>query len=459
MWVRQAFDGAAIAEVTVDDAESLAQKLERAIRCFADRPGWLPAYKRIEILRRLARLMEREFDTLAMLIAREGGKPLSDARVETTRAINGVEGAVGELEHLAGREIPMGLTPASQDRWAFTIKEPVGVVAAISAFNHPLNLVVHQVVPAIATGCPVIIKPATSTPLSCLRFVELVHEAGLPPAWCQPLVVEDNALAERLATHPGIAFLSFIGSAKVGWYLRSKLSPGARCVLEHGGAAPVIVDRSVEVDAIVEPLVKGGYYHAGQVCVSVQRIFVHADIMPQLVERLTERVRGLRVGDPTLQDTEVGPLILPKEVDRVAAWVGEAVDAGGKVTTGGARISDRVYAPTVIVEPSAEARVSREEVFGPVTCVYGYSDLDQTIARANSLPFAFQSSVFTRDLGVALKAARSLDASTVLVNDHTAFRTDWMPFAGRRRSGYGVGGIPYTMHDMTHEKMIVLMLK
>ena len=206
-------------------------------------------------------------------------------------------------------------------------------------------------------------------------------------------------------------------------------------------------------------LVKGGYYHAGQVCVSVQRIFVHADIMPHLVERLTERVRVLRVGDPTLPDTEVGPLILPKEVDRVAAWVREAVDSGGKVTTGGARISDRVYAPTVIVEPSAEARVSREEVFGPVTCVYAYSDIDEAIARANSLPFAFQSSVFARDLGVALKAARSLDASTVLVNDHTAFRTDWMPFAGRRQSGYGVGGIPYTMHDMTHEKMIVLMLK
>jgi acyl-CoA reductase-like NAD-dependent aldehyde dehydrogenase len=273
------------------------------------------------------------------------------------------------------------------------------------------------------------------------------------------LVVEDNALAERLATHPGVAFLSFIGSAKVGWYLRSKLSPGARCALEHGGAAPVIVDRSVEVDAIVEPLVKGGYYHAGQVCVSVQRIFAHADIMPQLVERLTERVRALRVGDPTLLDTEVGPLILPREVDRVDSWVGEAANSGGKLTIGGARISDRVYAPTVIVEPAPEARVSREEVFGPVTCVYAYSDMDQAIARANSLPFAFQSSVFARDLSVALRAARALDASTVLINDHTAFRTDWMPFAGRRQSGYGVGGIPYSMHDMTQEKMIVLPLK
>jgi acyl-CoA reductase-like NAD-dependent aldehyde dehydrogenase len=455
MWVKQAFDGAAIAEVAVDHGDSLTRKLDQAIRCFADRPGWLPAYQRIEILRRLARLMEREFEALAMLIAREGGKPLSDARVETTRAINGVESAAGELEHLAGREIPMGLTPASRDRWAFTTKEPIGVVAAISAFNHPLNLVVHQVVPAIAAGCPIIIKPATSTPLSCLRFVELAYEAGLPPPWCQTLVVEDTALAESLATHPAVAFLSFIGSAKVGWYLRSKLSPGARCALEHGGAAPVIVDRSVEVDAIIEPLVKGGYYHAGQVCVSVQRIFVHDDILPRVVEQLTERVRLLRVGDPTLPDTEVGPLILPKEVDRVAAWVKEAAESGGKLTTGGMQISDRVYAPTVIVEPSATARVSREEVFGPVTCVYAYSDIDEAIARANSLPFAFQSSIFARDLDVALKAARSLDASTVLVNDHTAFRTDWMPFAGRRQSGYGVGGIPYTMHDMTQEKMIV----
>ena len=455
MLVRQAFDGAPIEDIAVDDAASLARKLEHAAWCLADRPHWLPAYQRIEILRRLAGLMQREFEPLAMMIAREGGKPLTDARIETTRAINGVEGAAGELEHLAGREIPMGLTPASRDRWAFTTKEPIGIVAAISAFNHPLNLIVHQVAPAIATGCPVIIKPANTTPLSCRRFVQLAQEAGLPPAWCQTLFVDDNALAEALATHPSIAFLSFIGSAKVGWHLRSKLAPGARCALEHGGAAPVIVDRSVQIDSIIEPLVKGGYYHAGQVCVSVQRIFVHADIMPRLVERLTERVRTLRVGDPTLPQTEMGPLILPREVDRVAAWVQEARDGGANVTTGGARISDRVYAPTVIVEPPATARVSREEVFGPVTCVYGYTDLDEAIARANSLPFAFQAAVFARDVDVALKAARLLDASAILVNDHTAFRTDWMPFAGRHQSGYNVGGIPYTMHDMSQDKMIV----
>jgi acyl-CoA reductase-like NAD-dependent aldehyde dehydrogenase len=456
MLVRQAYDGAPIDEIPVDDEAGLLEKLDRAARCFADRPGWLPAFRRIEILRRLARLMEREFDALAMLIAREGGKPLIDARAETARAINGVDSAIGDMEHFAGREIPMGLTAASENRWAFTTREPIGVVAAISAFNHPLNLVVHQVVPAIATGCPVIIKPAATTPLSCRRFVQLVHEAGLPPEWCQLAILEDNALSERLATHPIVAFLSFIGSARVGWHLRAKLAPGTRCALEHGGAAPVIVDRSVELDTVIEPLVKGGYYHAGQVCVSVQRIFVHADIMPRFVAQLTDRVRALRVGDPTLPDTEMGPLILPREVDRVGSWVAEARDAGATITTGGERISERVYAPTVIVDPPGTIRVSREEVFGPVTCVYPYTSLDEAVARTNSLPVAFQAAVFSRDIDVAMKAARLLEASAVLVNDHTAFRVDWMPFAGRRQSGYGVGGIPCTMRDMSQEKMIVL---
>ena len=456
MLVRQAFDGGPIDEIQVDDEAAILAKVDRAARCFADRSGWLPAYQRIDILRRLARLVEREFDNFAMLIAREGGKPLTDARIEAARAVNGIESAIGDLENLSGREIPMGLTQASRDRWAFTTREPIGVVAAISAFNHPLNLVVHQVVPAIATGCPVIIKPAATTPLTCRLFVQLVHEAGLPPGWCQFLMVEDNALSERLATHPDVAFLSFIGSARVGWYLRSKLPAGTRCALEHGGAAPVIVDRSVDLDAIIEPVVKGGYYHAGQVCVSVQRIFVHAEIMPRFVERLTERVRALLVGDPTLADTEVGPLILPREVDRVATWVTEARDAGATIATGGERISERVYAPTVIVDPPATIRVSQLEVFGPVTCVYPYSKLEDAVARANSLPVAFQAAVFSRDIEVAMKAARTLNASAVLVNDHTAFRVDWMPFAGRLQSGYGIGGIPYTMRDMTQEKMIVL---
>ena len=229
---------------------------------------------------------------------------------------------------MAGREIPMGLTPASDDRRAFTILEPIGVVAAISAFNHPLNLIVHQVVPAIAVGCPVIVKPAPTTPLSCIDFVALVHEAGLPPEWCQIFLPETNELAEALATDPRIAFLSFIGSARVGWHLRSKLPPGTRCALEHGGAAPVIIDRSADLDRLIEPLGEGRLLP----CRPGLRVGA-ADLRPrrsgERVSRSLRRPRGApcRSAIPLLPETEVGPLILPREADRVSAWIDEAVAA------------------------------------------------------------------------------------------------------------------------------------
>jgi acyl-CoA reductase-like NAD-dependent aldehyde dehydrogenase len=453
--VLQAFDRALITEVPVDDARALETKLASATRMLRDRDAWLKPHQRSAILLRAVGLLEARQTHFAELIAREGGKPYTDAAVEVIRAIDGLRNAADELRTFAGREIPMGLTAASDGRWAFTTKEPIGVVAAISAFNHPLNLIVHQVAPAIAVGCPVIVKPATATPLSCLDFVALLREAGLDEPWCQTFVTDDNSLAERLATDPRVAFLSFIGSAKVGWYLRSKLPPGTRCALEHGGAAPVIVDRSAPLDRIIEPIVKGGYYHAGQVCVSTQRIFVHADIVEDFVERLAARVRALRVGDPILQETEVGPLITPHEATRVTSWIDEAVSAGA-VIIGGGRQSETTLIPAVLVEPAADAKVSQLEVFGPVTCVYGYRELDKAIDIANSLPFAFQASVFSADIAPAMRAARRLDASTVLVNDHTAFRTDWMPFAGRRQSGYGVGGVPYSMEEMSEDKMLVL---
>jgi acyl-CoA reductase-like NAD-dependent aldehyde dehydrogenase len=455
MLVTQAFDGEPIAEIPVDDAAELEAKLDRAYQAFGSRSNWLPPYKRIECLRRLALLVERDFDVFALFIAREGGKPLTDARVEVTRAISGILSAIGDLEHLAGSEIPMGLTPASADRWAFTTREPLGVVMAISAFNHPLNLIVHQVVPAIASGCPVLIKPAPNTPLCCLRFVDLVHAAGLPEPWCQSIIIEDVALAEKLATDSRIAFLSFIGSSKVGWHLRSKLAPGTRCALEHGGVAPVLIDRSADLSELIQPLVKGGYYHAGQVCVSTQRIFVHEDLFDAFVTAFTDGVRRLKVGDPILPETEVGPLILPKEVDRIALWVQEAVESGATLATGGERFGNHLFQPTVLLNPSPAARISSQEIFGPVTTVYRFSDLHAAIARANNLPFAFQASVFARDLNPVMTAAHLLNASAVMVNDHTAFRTDWMPFAGRAQSGLGVGGIRHSIREMSQEKMVV----
>ncbi len=299
-----------------------------------------------------------------------------------------------------------------------------------------------------------IVKPAQTTPLNCIRFVELVYEAGLSEEWCQYIVCDRN-VAEQLVTDTRIHFFTFVGSAKVGWMLRSKLAPGVRCALEHGGVAPVIVDDTASLDTVIPSLLKGGFYHAGQVCVSVQRVFAAESIATDLAQQLAEGAGKLKVGDATKEDTEVGPLILPGEVERVHAWVTEAVDNGAQLLTGGKKLSDTTYAPTVLFNPPMDAKVSTLEIFGPVVCVYPYQDRGEAIDRANGLDMAFQAAVYTNDLAVARDTIKRLDASTVLVNDHTAFRVDWMPFAGRRTSGYGIGGIGYTMHDMVQHKMAV----
>jgi acyl-CoA reductase-like NAD-dependent aldehyde dehydrogenase len=453
--VVQAFDRAPIAEISTDDAASLEEKLAAATRAFRDRDGWPVPHHRIAVLRRLAGLLEDRRDHFARLIAREGGKPLVDSRVEVARAIDGVLNSAELLRAEAGHVVPMRVNEASKGRIAFTRHEPIGVVVAVSAFNHPLNLIVHQVAPTIAAGCPVIVKPAEDTPLSCFRFVEILRAAGLPDPWCQALLTASREVTGQLVTDPRVGFFSFIGSAAVGWSLRARLAPGTRCALEHGGAAPVIVAADADLDAAVPALAKGGFYHAGQVCVSVQRVFAHRSLATELAERLAERARRLRVGDPLSPDTEVGPLIRPQEVARVHDWVEEARGGQARVLGGGQPLSATCYPPTVLLEPPPDCRVSTQEVFGPVVAVYAYDDLDEAIGRANALPWAFQAAVFTRDYATAMRAYARLDASAVMLNDHTAFRVDWMPFAGLRQSGLGVGGIPYTFREMQIEKMFV----
>jgi len=453
--VSSPFDGSLIRTIPMQNADDAEAMLEKALACYRNRDGWLEHHERIAILEKLALLIDAEADDFALLIAQEGGKPLMDARVEVARAIDGIGLAIKELSQvMRGEEIPMGHTLAATGRTAFTTYEPIGVVVAISAFNHPLNLIVHQVVPAIAVGCPVIVKPAQTTPLNCIRFVELVYEAGLPEEWCQCIVC-DRKVAEKLVTDSRIHFFTFVGSAKVGWMLRSKMAPGVRCALEHGGVAPVIVDDTASLDTVIPSLLKGGFYHAGQVCVSVQRVFAAESIATDLAQQLAEGAGKLKVGDATKEDTEVGPLILPGEVERVHAWVTEAVDDGAQLLTGGKKLSDTTYAPTVLLNPPMDAKVSTLETFGPVVCVYAYKDRREAIDRANGLDLAFQAAVYTNDLEVARDTIKHLDASAVMVNDHTAFRVDWMPFAGRRTSGYGIGGIGYTMHDMVQHKMAV----
>lgn len=455
--VEQAYDGSPIERIPLDQWAKADAFLTRAHALHSDRAQWLPAHERIAILKRLARLVENESEAFSLLIAREGGKPLADARVEVDRAVNGLELAAEEIGGLGGQEIPMDLSAGGAGRIAFTQRSPIGPVVAVSAFNHPLNLIVHQVAPAIATGCPVMVKPAMTTPLSCLRFVELVHAAGLPPEWCQAIVCDDET-AERLVTDPRVAFFSFIGSARVGWMLQSRLSPGTRCALEHGGVAPAIVASDADLEAVIPSIVKGGFYHAGQVCVSTQRVFVERAKIDDFNDALTDAVKRLNVGDPTDATTDSGPLILPREVDRVETWVGEAVSGGARVLTGGNRLDAHVFAPTVLLEPAPDAKVSCQEIFGPVVNVYAYDSIEDAVQRANALPVAFQSAIYTKDIDRALNAAQNLSGGAVMINDHTAFRVDWMPFAGKRSSGLGIGGIRYTMHDMTDEKIIVIKL-
>jgi len=454
--IESPFDRTVIGTVEQGDAAVARRALDTAASLFADRDAWLSPGARVEILNRTAALMSQRRESLAMEAAREGGKPLTDSLVETDRAIESVKLCVETLRTQGGVEIPMNLNPASAGRAAFTQIEPAGVVVAFSAFNHPLNLIVHQVAPAVAAGCPVIVKPAETTPLSCMRFVGILREAGLPDPWCQALLTTGHDVSSVLVTDERVAFFSFIGSARVGWMLRSTLAPGTRCALEHGGAAPVIVAGDADIDAALPLLAKGGFYHAGQVCVSVQRVFAHRSVARRLADDLAGLAAKLTVGDPTLADTEVGPLIREAEVRRVDEWVQEAATGGGEILSGGQAVSSTCYAPTVLFEPPADAHVSTEEIFGPVVCVYAYDDLDDAIARANALPFAFQASVFTRDLDTAIRSSRRLAASAVMVNDHTAFRVDWMPFAGLRQSGLGIGGVPYTMKDMQIEKLVVV---
>jgi len=449
------FDRKKIGEVPTHDWDTINGYLAKAAELHADRSKWLKTHERASILEKVVEIMKDRRDHLAMQIANEGGKPLIDARVEADRAIKGVELCIEDLGNVRGTEIPMGLSPSGDGRLAWTSREPIGPVVAVSAFNHPLNLIVHQVCPAVATGCPVIVKPAGDTPLSCFEFVDILHEAGLPEDWARA-VNPSRDDATKMVTDPRVAFFTFIGSSKVGWSLRSQLAPGTRCALEHGGVAPVIVDETADLDSAVPSLAKGGFYHSGQVCVSVQRVYAHSSIAEDLANRLSEKASGLKVGNAIEEDVECGPLIRPSEVDRVAEWVDEAREGGAKVLTGGEKLGDTTYAPTVLLNPSDDATISKNEVFGPVVCVYSYDDVDDAIARANSLDVSFQAAVFTNDLKAAMHTYRNINASAVMVNDHTAFRVDWMPFAGLKTSGHGTGGIPYTMHEMTIEKMIVI---
>lgn len=450
--VKQAYTHKTLAELDMHNTTDVEIMLDTAK--LLHHQGCLQVSKRIDVLQKLAKLVDAEHEEFSRLIANEGGKPIRDARVEVTRAVNGIYIAINEIENSNGVEIPMDLSAAGADHKAFTILEPIGIVVAVSAFNHPLNLSIHQMIPAVAAGCPVIIKPASVTPLCCLRLAELIKQAGLPDGWVQ-VALTNRKNSEKLVTDSRVAFFSFIGSAKVGWYLKSKLAPGTRCALEHGGVAPLILDEYADEEGFVNGVVKASMYHSGQVCVSVQRVYVPEARAQELAQKIAIVASTQIVGDAINEDSDLGPLILPKETDRIEAWVDEAITEGAILITGGKRINEVSYEPTVLLNPAKSSKVSTQEIFGPVVCVYGYQTIDEAIKQANSLNVSFQSSIFSDNAALAMDVAKKFEASAVMINDYTTFRVDWMPFAGRKHSGYGIGGIGYSMRDMLEHKMIV----
>ena len=415
-----------------------------------------PPINRIEVLKKFSESIKKNIEELATLATSEGGKPMIDSLIEIKRGAEGVDTCIEILKNESGYVIPMNINKASENRIAFTQKEPIGVVLAISAFNHPFNLIIHQVIPAIAAGCPVIVKPAEDTPLSCKQIIKMLIESGLPEERCIFVMPENLELATKLVEDKRIDFFSFIGSAKVGWMLRSKLSAGTRCALEHGGLAPTFVTNTANLETASSLLARGSFYHAGQVCVSVQRIFVDKKVSEEFLSLLKNKAMKMTIGDPQEMNTDIGPLIRPGEVDRVNEWVNESLKNGANKIIGGTKNSNNAYNQTILLNPKPSDRVSRMEVFGPVVCVYTYDKIESAIKNANSVDTSFQASIFSDKINEVLSFYEKINASSVFHNDHTAFRVDWMPFAGLKHSGHGVGGIKYTMHDMQIDKMLVL---
>lgn len=402
------------------------------------------------------RILELKTD-FAHLIALEGGKPLKDALIEVERAALTFKLCAEESTRLKGEMIPMEQTSSAQGKLAFTLREAIGPILAISAFNHPLNLLAHQVGCALASGCVVILKPAPGTPLNAYHLKKIFQETELPD-FALTILPCDIPEIEQLVASPELGYVSFIGSAKVGWKLRSKLAPGTRLALEHGGIAPAIVCEDADIKKAVTSLIKGSFYHAGQVCISTQRIFLHQKIAQSFTEYFLEAVKKLKTQDATLPDTDVGPLIRPEEIIRIQSWINEAMDEGAELLIGNA-VSGKMkqfLLPTVLKNVKAHSKLMTEEVFGPVVCLNSFNNLDTLLEELDDTPYIFESALFTESLSTTMKVIKSLPTMTLVVNEHNAFRVDWMPFGGHKKSGLGMGGVRYSIEEMTRTKQVII---
>lgn len=452
--MRAPYDGAVIGEIPSHSADDVTRAVARARAALASGP--LPIWKRADVLDKAAERLAARRDEFASIIAREAAKPIKTARVEAERAVGTLRFSAAEARTLAGDMVPLDAIPAGEGKLGFTMRVPIGVVAAIAPFNFPLNLVAHKVGPAIAAGCPVVLKPASQTPFSSLAFARmLIDECGLPADYLQVVTGSGATVGNALVDHPDVALVTFTGSPEVGWSIRAR-APRKRVGLELGNNAPVILEPDADWRSAAAKIKVAGFSHAGQSCISTQRVLVHRSIEADFTSELVTQVESLVVGDPLDESTDVSALISRAETERVESWIAEAEAQGARVVAGGRRSDDGVLLPTVIASATPSMKVCAREVFGPVVTITAYDSLDEAIALANDTAYGLQAAIFTADLRTALRAVRELDFGGVVVNEVPTFRADQQPYGGLRDSGNTREGPAYAIEEMTEIKMVII---
>jgi acyl-CoA reductase-like NAD-dependent aldehyde dehydrogenase len=416
----------------------------------------LPAHERAAVLDRAAAEIQARRDELAALISSEDGKPVTQALAETDRCVQTLVFSAVEARSLAGRGVPLDAHPAGVGHLGFTMRAPVGVVAAITPFNSPLTLAAHKIGPAVAAGCGVVLKPADKAPLAAIELVRAFHRAGLPPAWMSVVLGEPEPIADVFVADERVGLITFTGSAAVGWQLKSK-APRTRVTLELGNSTPVIVCADADLAAAATMSAASAYAYAGQSCISVQRAIVHASVRERFTELLTEAAAAQRAGDPADPATTVGPLITPQAQARVAEWIGEA-EAADAIPHGGGSFANGHLKPVVLDGVGLEAKVWAREVFGPVVSVAPFETLDEALDLANGTEYGLQAGIFTRDIGSAFEAVQRLRFGGVMVNQAPQFRVDQMPYGGTKASGNTKEGPHDAVREMTEERMVVVRL-
>jgi acyl-CoA reductase-like NAD-dependent aldehyde dehydrogenase len=457
--VRSPYDGTVVGRVPSCTREHVDRAVAAAKAVLAGGAGGvhpLPPHERAAILDRAALALADRQDELARTIAVEAAKPLRTARVEAARAVDTFRFSAAEARTLAGDVVPLDASSAGDGKLGFTLRIPIGVVGAISPFNFPLNLVAHKVAPAIAAGCPVVLKPASQTPLSAIALAHLLlDDCGLPDGWLSVVTGGGGTVGDALVEHPDVAMITFTGSPAVGWGIRGRAAQ-KKVSLELGNNSPVIIEPDGDWEAAAAKIRIAGFSHAGQSCISTQRVYVHRSLLDAFVARLAEEVSTLVVGAPLDEATEVSALISPGETERVRSWVDDAVAAGARVAVGGKADGQGILQPTVLVDVTPDMKVCHDEVFGPVVGVAAYDDLDEALALANDTRYGLQAGIFTGRLDSALRAARTLDFGGVLVNEVPTWRADQQPYGGVRDSGNTREGPRYAVREMTEERLVVL---